>query len=115
MRFQRIIVTLVAAAMFVAAGYFAWQYFKLSRENAELRRINAQRKRDHASESEKLNESMRVLKRLREDPEFAEMIIRRRLGYARDGELIFNFETPAEATVFPLFNSDTLNSVRSPQ
>lgn len=40
----------------------------------------------------KLAEQEATLRRLQDDPRYVEMVIRRRLGYARPDELIFRFE-----------------------
>jgi cell division protein FtsB len=39
----------------------------------------------------KLNEQEKILQRLRTDPDYVEMVIRRRLGYAKPDEYIFRF------------------------
>ncbi len=92
---------IATAVMLVLAGYFMWQYSELRRENKELVRNSEQLALRYSETNEKLIESQRILERLRTDPEFVEMIIRRRLGYAKPGELIYNFEVPA--TTDPLF------------
>ncbi|AWI08661.1 hypothetical protein CKA38_04780 [Ereboglobus luteus] len=81
--------------MLVAAGYFGWRYVELRRQNAELQRNKDRLSTLFDEQSEKLRESQRILDRLSKDPEFVEMIIRRRLGYAKPGEVIYNFEEPA--------------------
>lgn len=109
---------ILATAMFVAAGYFAWQYLELRRENQELLRNKDQLTIRYAEQNEKLNESLRTLKRLREDPEFVEMAIRRRLGYAKAGELIYNFETPSPAETplsLPIITDTTAPAPRQPR
>ncbi|MDR1011811.1 MAG: septum formation initiator family protein [Opitutaceae bacterium] len=82
------------AATLVLVGYFLWQYLELRRENKELLRNKEQLTRRYAETNEKLIESQRILERLRTDPEFVEMFIRRRLGYAKPDELIYNFDLP---------------------
>lgn len=85
--------------MLVLGGYFAWQYYGLRREHAKLIRNNQQLTANYTEANEKLVESQRFLERLRNDPEFVEMFIRRRLGYAKPGELIYNFEEPAPGEI----------------
>lgn len=93
---------IVTAVLFAAAGYFTWQYIQLRRENRELLRNAELISLRYAEQEEKLRENERILKRLQEDPAFVEMVIRRRLGYAKPGELIYNFEeTPPEAIPLP--------------
>jgi cell division protein FtsB len=40
----------------------------------------------------RLQEQQRILERLRSDPVFVEKVIRKQLGYARPGEVIFRFD-----------------------
>jgi cell division protein FtsB len=41
----------------------------------------------------RLQEQQRILERLRSDPVFVEKVIRKELGYARPGEVIFRFDS----------------------
>jgi cell division protein FtsB len=102
-RLKDVILLIAAAAMLVLAGYFLWQYLELRRENKELLRNKEQLTRRYDETNEKLLESQRILERLRTDPEFVEMIIRRRLGYAKPDELIYNFDPPpaTDPLLFP--------------
>ena len=92
MYLRRIIVTFyLLLFLSVGAGstVFFWQtrqeYNKLKAvENATQRRLNEAQERLHDQE--------RTLQRLRNDPAYVEMIIRRRLGYAKPDEFIFRFE-----------------------
>lgn len=103
--------------MLAVSGYFGWQYLELRRENKELVRNKEQLTDRYAQQSEKLRESERMLKRLEEDPEYVEMIIRKRLGYAKSGELIYSFQpTFPDNTPLPLIISETnAPSARPPQ
>jgi cell division protein FtsB len=40
----------------------------------------------------RLQEQQRILERLRTDPVFVEKVIRKELGYARPGEVVFRFD-----------------------
>lgn len=61
------------------------EYDRLKRDEAasQARLQEAQAKLDRQTET---------LKRLREDPDYVEKVIRRRLGYAKPGDVIFRFE-----------------------
>lgn len=45
-----------------------------------------------ASAKSRLAEQERILERLKTDPQFVEKMLRKRLGYARPGEVIHRFE-----------------------
>jgi cell division protein DivIC len=60
-----------------------YRRLQISEERGRLRLVEAQIK---------LREQERILERLRNDPAYVEMVIRRRLGYARPDEMIFRFE-----------------------
>jgi cell division protein FtsB len=48
--------------------------------------------RQRLAEAEaRLREQKKILERLRTDPDYVEKVIRKRLGYARPGEVIFLF------------------------
>lgn len=41
----------------------------------------------------RLQEQQRILERLRSDPVYVEKVIRKQLGYARPGEVVFRFDS----------------------
>ncbi|MDF9827271.1 cell division protein DivIC [Ereboglobus sp. PH5-5] len=100
-RINAFFLAIIATVMLVAAGYFGWRYVELRRQNAELQRNKDRLSTLFDEQKEKLRESQRILDRLSKDPEFVEMIIRRRLGYAKPGEVIYNFEEPAPGDPLP--------------
>jgi cell division protein FtsB len=55
----------------------------------EVARITKERLR---VAEERLAHQEEQLRRMREDPAYVELVIRRRLGYAKPDELIFRFE-----------------------
>ncbi|HVS54597.1 MAG TPA: septum formation initiator family protein [Opitutaceae bacterium] len=71
------------------AGVLFWdaraEYIRLKATEAESRRRLAD------AESE-LARQKKILERLRNDPAYVEKEIRRRLNYAKPGEVIFSFE-----------------------
>ena len=95
--YQRLISSIYALLLVVAvafAGYCFWQYWELRQEYARLLQDEARMRAQLADEQQKLRDNQRQLERLRTDPVLVEMFTRRRLGYARPGELIFRFEPP---------------------
>ncbi len=71
-----------------AAGFF-WQ---TRAEYVRLKEIEAGSKNRLVLAEERLRDQQRMLERLRSDPSYVEMVIRRRLGYAKPDEFIFRFE-----------------------
>lgn len=80
-----LLVFLSAAA---ASGVFFWQ---TRREYDQLLESEKASKQHLAEMQTKLNEQEKILQRLRTDPDYVEMVIRRRLGYAKPDEYIFRF------------------------
>lgn len=92
MTLRRLIVVfylLLFLSLAAASGVFFWQ---TRREYDRLVMIEGKSKQRLVEAEQKLREQERVLERLRSDPAFVEMVIRRRLGYARPEEFIFRFE-----------------------
>ena len=91
--FFRRLVTLIYLLVFVAvavgSGTFFWQ---TRAEYMRLKAIEQQSQERLVIAKQRLAEQEITLQRLRTDPAFVEMVIRRRLGYAREGEQIFRFE-----------------------
>jgi cell division protein FtsB len=77
----------------VGAGVF---FLQTRREYNQLLLTEAESRRHLAESQQKLREQERVLERLRNDPAFVEMAIRRRLNYAKPDEMIFRFESSGE-------------------
>ena len=73
-----------------AAGVF---FLQTRREYNQLLLAEAESRRQLTEVQVKLREQERVLERLRSDPAFVEMAIRRRLGYAKPDEMVFRFES----------------------
>ena len=92
MYLRRIIVTFYLLLFFsVGAGstVFFWQ---TRQEYNQLKLVEAATQRRLNEAQERLRDQERILQRLRNDPADVEMIIRRRLGYAKPEEFIFRFE-----------------------
>jgi cell division protein DivIC len=80
---------LLFLSLAAGSGVFFWQ---TRREYVRLQDIERRSRERLAEAEQKLKEQERVLDRLRTDPAYVEMIIRRRLGYAKPEEYIFRFE-----------------------
>jgi len=86
----------VFAALFVGVAVVAAAFFlELQRDLTVLRRNEAAQQARLADVRRRLAEQERRLERLRHDPALVEEIIRRKLGYVREGEFVFRFEEPA--------------------
>jgi cell division protein DivIC len=89
--FRRLIIfvyLLLFLTLAVGSGIFFWQ----TRQEYNHLLIVEQQSRQRLEEAKlKLREQERVLERLRSDPAYVEMVIRRRLGYARPDEMIYRF------------------------
>jgi cell division protein DivIC len=80
---------LVFAGLIALAGAYFWQ----SRlEYVRMQAIEAQVKGRLDRANAELQRQQKTLDRLRNDPAYVAMIIRRRLGYAKPDELIFHFQ-----------------------
>ena len=80
-----LLVFLSAAA---ASGVFFW---RTRREYDQLLDSEKASKQHLVEMQAKLSEQEKILQRLRTDPDYVEMVIRRRLGYAKPDEYIFRF------------------------
>jgi cell division protein FtsB len=58
----------------------------------QLKRTEAVSRQRLAEAEGRLREQEKILERLRTDRDFVEKVIRKRLSYARPGEMIFRFE-----------------------
>jgi cell division protein FtsB len=93
---RRVIISiylLVFLSMTVASGVF---FLHTRREYQLLQRSEVESRQQLAEAQLKLREQERILERLRNDPAYVEMVIRRRLGYAKPDEMIFRFESSGD-------------------
>jgi cell division protein FtsB len=85
---------LLLVCALVAAGVLAGLTVVLAQTRAEYERVReteAQTRARLAEVEARLAEQELVLERLRTDPAYVEMVIRRRLGYAKPEEFVFRF------------------------
>lgn len=80
---------LLFLSLAAGSGVFFWQ---TRREYNRLLEMETKAKIRLAEAEQKLKEQEKILERLRTDPAYVEMVIRRRLGYAKPDEYIFRFE-----------------------
>ena len=84
---------LLFLSLAAGAGVF---FLQTRREYNQLLLAEAESRRELVEAQQKLREQERILERLRNDPTFVEMAIRRRLGYAKPDEMIFRFESSGD-------------------
>ncbi len=72
-----------------ASAVFFWQAYQ---EYSRLKEVEALGRQRLAEVERRLREQERILERLRNDPEYVESVIRRRLGYVKPEEFVFRFE-----------------------
>ena len=86
------VITSVFVALF--AGVIIWAglfFIELYRDLTLLRKQEALNRRKLTEAQARLAEQQRYLERLRHDPALVEEVIRKKLGYVREGEFIFRF------------------------
>ncbi len=71
------------------AGFFLWQAHQ---EYSRLKELEAKSRVRLAEAEQRLKEQEHILERLRTDPAYVEIVIRRRLGYVKPDEVVFRFE-----------------------
>jgi cell division protein DivIC len=72
----------------VGAGVF---FFEARAEYNQLKLIEAASRQRLAVELARLKAQEEILRRLRNDPEYVEKVLKSRWGYARPGEVIYRF------------------------
>lgn len=92
MSLRRLIIAfylLVFLGLAAGSGVFFWQ---TRREYNRLLEREIRSKQRLSEAEQKLKEQEKILDRLRNDPNYVELVIRRRLGYSKPDEYIFRFE-----------------------
>jgi len=92
MHLRRIIVTfylLLFLSVGAGSSVFFWQ---TRQEYNQLKSVEASTQRRLNEAEQRLSEQESTLKKLRTDPDYVAMIIRKRLGYAKPDEFVFRFE-----------------------
>jgi cell division protein DivIC len=89
----RRIIALLYIVLLTAFGFGAGAlYLDARAEYNALQQTQAASRANLAAARARLFEQERTLERLKSDSQFVEKMIRKRLGYARPGEVIFRFE-----------------------
>lgn len=88
-----IFLLLIAGALLIAV----W-YFPLIRQNEALRKQILRLEAQIQKEEETSKQLRAAIESLRSDPKAVERLARERLGYAKPGETVVRFETPATNT-----------------
>lgn len=92
MTLRRIIYSVYAAllaALAVAAGLY---FVDVNEQYLHLKTVEVRNRRKLDELEKHLAEQQRTLDRLRHDPAYVEMVIRRNLGYTKADESIFRFD-----------------------
>lgn len=96
MNLRRLIISfylLLFLCLAVGSGVF---FLQTRREYRLLKKEEAQSRQLLEEAQLKLKEQEKILDRLRNDPSYVELVIRRQLGYAKPDEMIFRFEASGE-------------------
>jgi cell division protein FtsB len=89
---RQVILTLYAL-LFLGLGVAgAYLFMDARAEYNRLEQVQAANRRRLAEAEESLRTQERILERLRNDPDYVDKVIRKKLGYARPDEFIFRFE-----------------------
>ncbi len=87
------LVTIVMALVFVAmAAGSTTVFFQTKAEYEQRQQTERLVKERLRIAQDRLKEQEEMLQRLRSDPDYVSLVIRRRLGYAKPEELVFRFE-----------------------
>lgn len=92
LRFYRLLVAALVAAMLIICALFAVVLLQTWREHQKYVHQETQlHARLHQLQEHNAYQRQYLMKLL-EDPDFFEKVVRTRLGYSRPGEMIFKFE-----------------------
>ncbi len=87
------VVTIIMAVVFIAMSIGSATVFLQTKAEYDQRKQTERVVKDRLRiAQERLHEQEEMLQRLRTDPEYVALVIRRRLGYAKPNELVFRFE-----------------------
>ncbi len=89
---RRVIVSLYLVLFAVFGTGAALLLDDARREYLQLKAAEAALRTRLADKEAQLRAQEKILERLRSDPDYVEKVIRRRLGWAKPGEVIFRFE-----------------------
>ena len=91
---SRRFIVLLYFVLLTGCGVWAGAMFLEARaEYDQLKQTQAASEARLAAAEARLREQEKILERLRSDPTFVEKVIRKHLGYAKPGEVIFRFDS----------------------
>jgi cell division protein DivIC len=91
---SRRLIVLIYFVLLIGGGVWAGAMLLEARaEYEQLKQVQAASEAKLAAAEARLREQERILQRLRTDPAYVEKVIRKQLGYARPGEVIFRFDS----------------------
>jgi cell division protein DivIC len=89
---RRLILFLYGVVLTGLIGWAGAVFFETRAEYNQLKQTEAEIRRRLAEARTRLAEQEKILERLKNDPDYVEKVIRRRLHYVKPGETIFWFE-----------------------
>ena len=87
----RFLATLYAVAFLALSAFAGISFVQTYQELANLKTQETETRQRMQLAEQELREQQRMLAQLRDDPQFVESMIRRKLGYAKQGETVFRF------------------------
>jgi len=91
---SRRLILLLYFVLLIGGGVWAGAMLLEARaEYEQLKQVQAASEAKLAAAEARLREQEKILQRLRTDPAYVEKVIRKQLGYARPGEVIFRFDS----------------------
>ncbi|WP_221033009.1 FtsB family cell division protein [Actomonas aquatica] len=89
---QRVVMIVMALVFVAMAAGSTTVYFQTKAEYDQRKQTERVVKERLRIAENRLKEQEETLQRLRTDPDYVSLVIRRRLGYAKPDELVFRFE-----------------------
>jgi cell division protein FtsB len=87
----RFLVTLYAVAFLALSAFAGISFMQTYQELTNLQTQETETRQKLQVAEQDLREQQRMLAQLRSDPQYVESMIRRKLGYAKQGETVFRF------------------------
>ena len=87
----RFLVTLYAVAFLALSAFAGISFMQTYQELANQQTQETETRQKLQVAEQDLREQQRMLAQLRSDPQYVESMIRRKLGYAKQGETVFRF------------------------
>ncbi|HQF37479.1 MAG TPA: septum formation initiator family protein [Opitutaceae bacterium] len=91
MSLGRFLATLYAVVFLALSAFAGISFMQTYQELGNLRTQESETRQKLQVAEQELREQQRMLEQLRTDPLYVESMIRRKLGYAKQGETVFRF------------------------